>query len=185
MLRRIDLARARTPTPSPLALSLAVTLALAASACGDPAPRGTPSPGIDFTVKGVPYHLGTGTVERSGALLKLYLSDQPDTCFAVSFTPVGRMSLLEIDVAPPASGPNVATVAGGGVATVPAPGQAVATLRTSVQGTILSSIDAAGGTISWTVNADRSLTIDTLDLTFAGTTDGLAAASQTIPPCPP
>ncbi len=162
-----------------------LALALAASACGGATSRGTPSPGIDFTVKGVPYHLGTGAVVRSGTLLKLYLTDQPDTCFAVTFTPVGRMSSLEIDVAPPAGGPSVATVAGGGVATVPAPGQAVATLRVSLQGTTLSSIDAAAGTVSWTVNADRSLTIDALDMTFAGTTDRVTASSQTIPPCPP
>lgn len=169
------------PTSSLLAL------AAAALACGSPTSRGTPSPGIDFTLNGVAYHLGTGAVTRpaGSSLLKVYLTDQPDTCFAVTYVPTQTMTTLELDLAPPASGPQTVAVVAGGVTTVPAAGQAVGTLSVSTRGTVSSSREATGGTIGWTVNGDRSLTLSTLDLAFAGTADRLSAPVVTIPPCPP
>lgn len=170
------------PALAPLAL-----LSALAAACGDATPRGTPSPGIDFSLNGVAYHLGTGAVVRPAgtSLLKLYFSDQPDTCFAITFQPQQTMTLLEVDVAPPDAGPTTSTVIAGGVLSTPGAGEAVATLSVSTHGTVSSSRDATAGTVAWGVNGDRSATLYTLDLGFAGTSDRLVAPVVTIPACPP
>jgi hypothetical protein len=44
-------------------------------------------------------------------------------------------------------------------------------------------VDSAGGTVTWQMNADGTITVVLLDMDFAGTTDRLVTHYLTIPPC--
>jgi len=161
----------------PPGLGLALALVVLAAGCGlPPADAGQPPP--EFTVGTITFRLVSGGVKRSGGLLHLYLSDQPDTCAAVAFTPVGTATYLVLDVAPPASGPLSATVVPPKLA--PATGEAVGRLERRTGGALGLGYDAADGSLSWTPAPDGTVTVDALDVGFVDRAAPAAAVAGRV-----
>lgn len=167
---------------------LALAAALGAGAC-------TPSGGswrdggqpVDFTIAGMRFHVSDGAVSASGGNLVFYLSDQPDACLAVIAIPVGTAMLLTLRVSPPPGGATAATVVPPNPAPPlppsPSPGQAMGGLVRATGGVPDASVDAANGSLAWTVNGDGSVTLTTIDVGFAGTTDRLTSWGLRLRPC--
>lgn len=162
-------------------LRLALALVALAAGCGLPsADAGQPPP--EFTVGAITFRMVSGGVKRSGGLLHLYLSDQPDTCAAVAFTPVGTATYLVLDVAPPASGPFSAAVVPPKLA--PEPGEAIGRLEQRTGGALGSSYDADAGVISWTGGATGPITVGAADIGFAPLAGRVVAAGLLLVECP-
>ncbi len=157
-----------------------IALALAACSGSSTGPGTVPGP-VDFTIGGLEFHVASGAVAMVGGVLTLYLTDQPDGCLAVTYTPVGRTTIFSLGVAAAADGTTRATVVAPKPA--PAPGEAVGNLRRATGGVPDASLDAADGSVSWTANADGSVTIDSLDVGFAGASGRLTTGGLTIPRC--
>jgi hypothetical protein len=139
-------------------------------------------PQLDTTVGGVRFHLASGTAKVSGGVLGLYLSDQANTCQAISGVPVSTTTTLALRVAPGADGGTSATVVAPKLS--PGAGEAVGSLAVATGGQTSQRLDAASGTVAWTQNTDLSVTITSLDVGFSGTTDRLALpGAATVPPC--
>ena len=162
--------------------------ALGAGACsssGGPWPDGGQP--VDFTIDGMQFHVSDGAVRTSGGNLLFYLSDQPDACLAVTYTPVGTAMLLTLRIAP-ISGVSSATVVPPSppppLQPSPSPGQAMGGLVKATGGIQDASADAASGTVAWTANGDGSVTIDSIDVVFAGTAGELKTYGLRLRPCP-
>jgi len=161
-------------------LGPSLALVILVAGCGLPtADAGQPPP--EFTVGSISFKLVSGGVKRSGGLLHLYLTDQPDTCAAVAFTPVGTATYLVLDVAPPAAGPLSAAVVPPKLA--PDPGEATGRLEQRTGGAPGTSYDADAGAISWTGGATGPITVDALDIGFAPQPGRLVAAGLHLVEC--
>ena len=152
------------------------------AACDMPGHRDTGGPPVDFTIAGLSFHLSSGAAVVSSGGLAFYLSDQADTCLAISLVPVGTATTFSLHITPPADGPTQATVV---ARTTPAAGEAVGGLVRATGGKQEASVAAANGTVSWTANSDGSFAITAIDVGFAGTTDRLATYGLTLPACKP
>jgi hypothetical protein len=166
---------------------LALAAALGAGACsnsGGSWPDGGQP--VDFTIAGLEFHVSDGAVGTSGGNLVFYLSDQPDACMAVIAIPVGTAMLFTLHVSPPA-GASSATVVPPSppppLPPLPSPGQAMGGLVRATGLVQNESVDAASGTVAWTVNGDGSVTITTIDVGFAETAGRLATYGLRLRPC--
>lgn len=167
---------------------LALAAALATGGCGSSG-GSWPDGGqpVDFTIAGMRFHVSDGAVRTSGANLVFYLSDQPDACLAVTYTPAGTAMLLTLRIAPIA-GLSSATVVPPSppppLQPSPSPGQAMGGLVKATGGLQDASVDAASGTVAWTANGDGSVTITSIDVVFAATAGELATYGLRLRPCP-
>jgi hypothetical protein len=135
--------------------------------------------GLEFEVAGIHLRVGSGTwrEESGGAVLGLYLTDQPDACLAVTQVPVGMSTVLTL------------RVAGEGEAVVlqrtgdPAAGEGTGVLRSATGATETAKVIAVDGTVSWRRNVDGTTTILSMDLGFADTDERIAATMLTMPRC--
>jgi hypothetical protein len=136
---------------------------------------------VDFAIGGLAFHVSSGAVATVGGALTLFLTDQPDGCLAITYTPVGTATIFSLGVAAASDGTTRATV----VPPKPAPaaGEAVGKLVRATHGIPDMGFDAADGSISWTANADGSVTIESLDVGFAGAAGRLTTGGLTIPRC--
>lgn len=160
-------------------------LLMAMLAC-DSTSRSSPGdggPAVDFVIAGISFHAGSGVAVTSGGTLTLYLSDQPDTCQALTYVPVGTATTFSLRIAPPLNGSTRAAVVG--PKSTPAAGEAVGGLSRATGGVKNASVDAMSGSIAWTANAGGSVTIDAIDVGFVGTTDRLTTGGLTLTPCSP
>jgi len=160
-------------------IALALAIAACSEASGGPG-NGSPGP-VDFTVGGMTFHVSSGAVATVGGVLTLFLTDQPDGCLAITYTPVGTATVFSLGVAPAADGTTSATVVS--PRPVPAAGEAVGKLVRATHGVPDAGFDAADGSVSWTANADGSVTIVSLDVGFAGVPGRLSTGGWTIPRC--
>jgi hypothetical protein len=170
-------------------VALATTLALAA--CAEPAyvppePVGGP---VDFTIDGLSFHISSGGYIRSGQQFTIYFTDQPNTCTAVLLIPQQIFLSLLLKVSPPADGASAATIGPPSLNIYPPSGKAggaLSQLQPSMSPPFQVAtqvVDSAGGTVTWQMNTDGTLTVVLLAMDFAGTTDRLVTHYLTIPPC--
>jgi hypothetical protein len=163
-----------------------LALAAALAGCGSSPSGGVPDAGgppLEFAIGGLVFRVSSGTAVRTGGLLALYLTDQPDTCLAVSLVPVMTVTTFSLRVAAAADGTTRAAV----VAPKPAPGagEAVGGLVRATGGARSASLDAANGSVAWAENANGTVTITSLDVGFTGAADRLTTGGLSLPPCPP
>jgi hypothetical protein len=125
--------------------------------------------GLDVTIGGVRFRISSGGAVTTSAGLTLYLTDQPDTCAAVTQIPAGRATIFGLKVSGPAGSTNVAP--GNGALVVQAAG-------TEEQRVVIDD-----GAVSWSMNGDGTTQLVSLDVGFAGTTDRLRLASLTLLAC--
>src|SRR5260221_784006 len=146
------------------------------AACDTPG-RDTGGTRVDFVISGITFHASSGAAVSASATLSLYLSDQPDTCLALSLIPVGTAITFSLHINPPTDGTTQATVV---AKTTPAPGEAIGNLQRATGGKPDATITAASGSVSWTANSDGSVGITSLDVGFTGTTDRLTTSGLTL-----
>ncbi len=158
---------------------VAAALAVACSGPGG-GPAGFSGP-VDFTIGGLEFHVASGAAATVGGALTLYLTDQPDGCLAITYAPVGTATVFSLAVAAAADGSTRATVVP--IKPAPAPGEAVGSLQRTIGGVPGAILDAADGSVSWTTNADGSVTIELLDVGFVGAAGRLTTGGLTIPGC--
>ncbi len=160
------------------AVALAVAAALGACAEGGSYPSGGP---VDFVIGGIPVHLSSGGWLAPAGVLTLYLTDQTDTCLAIALVPVGTAVTISLRVVPEADGTTRATV----VAPQPTvgAGEAVGGLVRATGGVPNAILEAVDGTVAWTVNADGSITVTSIDVAFAGGGDRLRTGGLRLPRC--
>ena len=169
------------------ALPIALALVAALAGCGDVDSGQRPdggSPKVDFTLGTLTFHVSSGVAVTGAGTLTFYLSDQPDTCSAIRFTPVGRLTALAVKIAPPADGSTTATLT---AKSIPAPGEAAGTLAITLHGTRIGGLTPTGGSVAWSPLGDGSgrVTITALDVGFAETSDRLVTGGLTVPACSP
>jgi hypothetical protein len=152
-------------------------------ACDTPGSRQGGGPPVDFTIGGIAFHLSSGvTVLPAGGGITFDLSDQPDTCLALQLVPVGTAITFSLHVALPSDGSTHATVV---TKPSPGPGEATGSLSRATGGKQDTSLTASDGTVSWTVNAGGSTTLDSIDVGFSGTSGRLTTSGLTLPACTP
>lgn len=160
----------------------ALAAALLSCAC-DETGAATPSDAgvVDFTLGAVALHLSSGAVRSSGPSLSFFLSDNPQTCQAITNVPNGLLTRLRLDVAPPLDGTARASVV---VAAQPGAGQAVGSVVQSLMGRVQATLTASDGTLSWTKNGDGTVTIDSIDVGFSGVSGRVATGGLILQACP-
>jgi len=158
-------------------VALAAALALF-SGCGNP-PVG-PGGGVPlrFTVGEITFTAASGAAVATTYGFRLFLTDQPDACDAVAFVPNGVHTILELRVAPQASGATVAVVVPP-PALLPDPGQSTGGLTEANAAVPMQAYDATDGNLAWTPNADGSVTLDSVDVGFLG----VGASGLHLPKC--
>ncbi len=171
------------PRPRPAAALAALGLAGALlGACDTPATRAGPPP-PQFYVDGVLLTASSGAAVPTATGYALYISDHADTCTDVMAVPQQTLTLLTLKVTP-AGGTNAATV-GAPIDALPAAGQGYGELTVTTKGVAnVTPKDTSDGSISWSVGSDGSVTIEAMDLGFAGTTDRIQASGLFLRHCP-
>jgi hypothetical protein len=129
------------------------------------------------------FHVSSGAAVTSGGVLGLYLSDQPDTCLAITLVPRGTATVFSLAVVPGSDGSTRAAVVPPKLA--PGPGEAVGGIRRATGGVPDASLDAADGTVAWTTDASSFVTVTSVDVGFAGAAGRIATGPLTLPPCSP
>jgi hypothetical protein len=159
-----------------------ICLAALLASCSGAATHAPDAGARDFSIGGIAFHLSSGAVVKSGGLSFVF-SDQPDACLALKYVPVGAATTFTLRVAPAADGMTQATV----VANKPSPGagEAVGGIVRATGGQKDAGADASNGSVAWTANADGSITVNSLDVGFAGTADRLTTGGWTLPACSP
>jgi hypothetical protein len=172
------------PTPLRLpAVACGFALALLSAACDETGMAAPDAGQVDFTIGTLPFHLSSGAWWTCGTELSLFVSDNTDTCLAISNQvanlPVTR---LRLDISPPLDGTTVATVV---PQPIPAVGQASGNLNKSLLGTVQTTISASDGSVSWTASTDGSGTyvINALDVGFTGATGRVTTGGLLLQPC--
>lgn len=137
---------------------------------------------LEFNVAGLTLRASSGgSVAGAAGATTLVLSDQPDTCLAIVYTPAGTATMLTLKVAPQADGNRSANVLPR--KPDPAAGEAVGGLARTAAGRQTGVIDAVDGTVSWTVDASGNVGIAALDIGFSGTADRIAASNLFLQRC--
>lgn len=161
-----------------LAAAALAASALGLAGCG-PGPV-VDQPSLTFTVDGITLRVASAGVVRGAGEFTLWLTDAPDTCAAVAATPVQTTTFWSLRVAPPA-GASTATVVPMKVS--PAPGEATGRLEQRTGGVPGPGVDAASGSVSWTGATTGPITVDALDVGYAGTADRITAAGLVFRAC--
>ena len=161
-------------------------LLLAACSSSSGAPPSGPSGPTNFVLDGVTFHISSGGFFRNvGAPITMYLTDQVDTCAAVTAIPKGvspqGWMRLELAVSPPTDGTT-------NVVILPAlllPGQAAGAFiqQFEDQTPYLLQLTTLSGNLSWFANPDATITMTELKVAFQGTSDTVDTYNLTIVPC--
>jgi hypothetical protein len=150
-------------------------------ACAEPSVPSGPPPPV-FTLGSLTFQVSSAGARPSATGLSLYFSDQVDVCQAISFTPAGTWTKFTLAVAPQASGATSATVVGPKPS--PAPGEAEGHLVRGTGGSTTATLDTASGAVTWTANADGSVSIASIDVGFAGISERIAGSTWFLRACP-
>lgn len=159
----------------------ALALAAALAACGDGAGM-DPGGGPTVMIGGVSFHLSSGGSLRRGSDLTLYVTDQVDTCSAIGAIPRGTVITFQLAVAPESGGALRASVVTG--KTAPGAGEAVGGLAVSTGGVVGAAREATSGSVAWSVDGSGAVTVSSVDVGFAGTSDRLQASGLRLATCP-
>ncbi len=168
---------------------LAPMCAALLASCSSPSgpPPGGPSGPTNFTLETAQFHISSGGVFRNavGGPFTVYLTDQPETCTAVTGVPVGVSSQgwmrLQLAVVPPTDGTTNAVI--GAVAVLPGQASGAFIQQYQDQLPVILQLYTASGGVSWFVNPDNSITLTDLKVSFVGTTDTIDTYNLTVVPC--
>src|SRR5215468_4307000 len=167
------------------ARSATLLLALLAG-CDDGGPFNPDAgfPAFDVTIGGVRLVANSSAAIANGNVFTVLLSDQPNACQQYLHYPTRTWTTLTLVLATGTTSPTVGNVVP--QQAVPGPGQVVGQL---VQATAdlppTTSLDATDGTVTWKSNTDFSVSLQSMDVSFAGTTDRLRVSNVGVPPCTP
>jgi len=163
-----------------------VLLVALASSCDNGGPFNPDAglPAFDVTIDGVRLVANSSAAIANGNIFTVLLSDQPNACQQYGHYPTRTWTTLTLVLATGTTSPTVGTVVA--QQAVPGPGQVVGQL---VQATAdlppSKSLDATDGTVTWKSNTDFSVSLQSMDVGFAGTTDRLRVSSVGVPACTP
>jgi hypothetical protein len=164
----------------------AVLLLALASGCDNGGPFNPDAglPAFDVTIGGVRLVANSSAAIANGNVFTVLLSDQPNACQQYGHFPTRTWTTLTLVLATGTTSPTVGTVVP--QQAVPGPGQVVGTL---VQATAdlppTKSLDAEDGTVTWKSNTDFSVSLQSMNVGFAGTSDRLQVSNIGVPPCTP
>ncbi len=164
---------------------LAALAALAALSCrpSDATPVPVATGPVDFQIDGIAFRLSSAANTLESGVLTLHLTSHVDTCAALAGTPTLTTVYLTLAVAPAADGTTAATVVTGKL--VPGPGEAVGGIVQQTSGATDRSFAASDGTVTWTVAANgTTVTVDTIDVGFAGASGRVTTSGVVLPRCP-
>ena len=170
----------------PARFPAATLLLMLATACdmGGPFNPDAGFPAFDVTIDGVRLVANSSAAIASGNVFTILLSDQPNACQQYGHFPARTWTTLTLVLAASTTTPTVGTVVP--QQAVPGPGQVVGML---VQATAdkppTVSLDASDGTVTWKSNADFSVSLQSMDVGFAGTGDRLRVQNVGVPACTP
>ena len=165
---------------------IALVILLLVPACDDGGPFNPEAglPAFDVTIKGVRLVANSGAAIANGNVFTVLLSDQPNACQQYGHFPTRTWTTLTLVLATGTSTPTVGTVVP--QQAVPGPGQVVGQL---VQATAdlppTTSLDASDGTVTWKSNTDFSVSLQSMDVGFEGTSDRLEVQAVGVPRCTP
>ena len=141
-------------------------------------------PAFDVTIDGVRLVASSSAAIANGNVFTVLLSDQPNACQQYGHFPTRTWTTLTLVLATGTTTPTVGTVVP--QQAVPGPGQVVGQL---VQATAdlppSKSVDATDGTVTWKSNTDYSVSLQSMDVGFDGTSDRLQVSNIGVPPCTP
>ena len=141
-------------------------------------------PAFDVTIGGVRLRANSSAAVASGNVFTILLSDQPNACQQYGHFPAMTWTTLSMKVAASQTTPTVGTVAP--EQGLPGPSQVVGALvKATADMPPSASLGLQDGTVTWKSNSDFSVTIQSMDVGFAGTADRLVAGGFTVPPCIP
>jgi hypothetical protein len=173
----------RSP-PFPRTLAALTACLLAGCDLGDPFNPDAGFPAFDVTIGGVRLVANSSAAVVSGNVFTVLLSDQPNACQQYGHFPARTWTTLTLVLAASTSTPTVGTVVP--QQAVPGPGQVVGTLvKATADQPPSASLDASDGTVTWKSNTDFSVSLQTMDVGFAGTSDRLQVQNVGVPPCTP
>jgi hypothetical protein len=166
-------------------LTAAALVALLA-ACNEGGPYNPDAgfPAFDVTIGGVRLVANSSAAVANGNVFTVLLSDQPNACQQYGHFPTRTWTTLTLVLATGTTSPTVGTVVP--QQGVPGPGQVVGEL---IQATAdlppSAALDASDGTVTWKSNTDLSVTLQSMDVGFEGTTDRLSVQNIGVPSCIP
>lgn len=170
----------RPPAAALLVLALA-------SACSDGGPYDPDAgrPPFEVTIGGVRLVANSSAAVASGNVFTVLISDQPNACQQYNIYPARTWTTLFLKLAAGTSTPTVGTVVAG--ISLPGPGQVSGKLvKATAAQPPSASLDAQDGTVTWRSNSDNSVTLESMDVGFAGTSDRLSVSQPIgIPSCAP
>ena len=141
-------------------------------------------PAFDVTIGGVRLVANSGAAIASGNVFTVLLSDQPNACQQYGHYPTRTWTTLTLVLATGLSTPTVGTVVP--QQAVPGPGQVVGTLvQATADSPPTKSFNGSDGTVTWKSNTDFSVSLQSMDIGFAGTSDRLQVQNVGVPPCTP
>lgn len=164
----------------------ATLLVVLATACdmGGPFNPDAGFPAFDVTIGGVRLVANSSMAIASGNVFTVWLSDQPNACQQYGHFPARTWTTLKMKLAASTSTPTVGTVVP--QEGVPGPGQVVGTLvKATANLPPSANLDAQDGTVTWRSNTDYSVTLQSIDVGFAGTSDRLTVQNIGVPACTP
>ena len=169
----------------PRALAALVLLALA-SGCdlGGPFNPDAGFPAFDVTIGGVRLVANSSAAIANGNIFTVLLSDQPNACQQFGHFPTRTWTSLTLVLATSTTTPTVGQVVP--QQAVPGPGQVVGMLvKATADQPPSASLDALDGTVTWKSNTDFSVSLQSMDVGFEGTSDRLRVSNIGVPPCSP
>ena len=159
----------------------AALLALGASGCG----KGGSDPGgapLEVTVGGKALQLVSGGVFRTNGQLRIHLTSSLDSCAAVNAIPVMTTTYLSFTVQPPTAGALAAAVLE--TANALQPGQATGRIQQQTGGAVTwAGFAASDGTLRWSGGATGDLTLEAIDVGFAGAAGRVTATGLLLRAC--
>ena len=165
------------------AAALLLTLAAGCSD-GGPFDPDAGRPAFDVTIGGVRLVANSAAAIASGNVFTVLLSDQPNACQQYGHFPARTWTTLTMKLAASTTTPTVGTVVP--QQALPGPGQVVGTLvKATADQPPSANLDAQDGTVTWRSNIDFSVTLESMDVGFAGTADRLQVQNVGVPACTP
>jgi hypothetical protein len=167
-------------------LSVAALLVALAAGCTDVGPYDPDAgfPPFDVTIGGVRLVANSSAAVASGNVFTVLISDQPNACQQYDIYPNRVWTTLFLKLATGTTTPTVGTVVPG--ISLPGPGQVSGKLvKATAAQPPSTSLDAQDGTVTWRSNSNSSVTIESMDVGFAGTSDRLRVQALGIPACTP
>lgn len=148
--------------------------------CG-PGPKDPAVAGPTFTVGAITFRVGSTGVVTGTDRLTFWLTSSPATCTDIFAAPVATTTFFSLTIRPPASGATSATVVP--MKAFPADGEALGRLERRTGGGLDAGVDAASGSVTWSVATGGALTLTAFDVAFVGTTDRMVGGGLGLAAC--